>query len=47
MEKEEKQECEKCGCSLVSHEIEIFNTYVEVGGYCDNPDCSRYKLLVP
>jgi hypothetical protein len=40
------QLCFKCGNNLVANEIEILNTYYEVGGFCDNEKCERYLLLV-
>lgn len=38
--------CTKCGKNLVAHEVEIFNTYYEIGGFCDNKECERFLLLV-
>jgi len=37
--------CIECGENLVSHEIEIFNSYYEIGGFCNNKDCKRFLLL--
>lgn len=38
--------CIKCGNQLIAHDIEIFNMYEEIGGFCDNEKCERYLLLV-
>ena len=38
--------CWKCKNQLVSNEVEILNMYQEIGGFCDNPECGRYLLLV-
>lgn len=38
--------CFKCGGHLSVNEIEIFNQFYEVGGFCDNEKCERFLLLV-
>ena len=38
--------CWKCKGELVSNEVEIYNMFQEIGGYCDNKECERYMLLV-
>ena len=38
--------CWKCHSQLVSNEVEIYNMWQEIGGFCDNPKCERYLLLV-
>ncbi len=38
--------CFECKTHLTVHEIEIFNQFYEIGGFCDNEKCKRYLLLV-
>lgn len=38
--------CFKCSGQLVCNEIEIFNSFHEVGGFCNNEKCERFLLLV-
>jgi hypothetical protein len=32
---------------LRRHKVEILNMLYEVGAFCENDKCPRYKLLVP
>lgn len=38
--------CLECKGQLIANEIEIFNQYYEVGGFCDNSECKRYMILI-
>ena len=38
--------CWKCHAQLVSNEVYVNYEYVEIGGFCDNPKCERYLILV-
>lgn len=38
--------CVKCGNTLCANEIEILNSYYEVGGFCNNEKCERFLILV-
>ena len=38
--------CVSCGKELFGNEVEIFNEYYYVGGWCGNEKCNRYRLLV-
>lgn len=38
--------CDKCMEEMMIHQIKILNMYFEIGVYCDNPECERFKVLM-
>lgn len=45
-QKEQCEICVECSEDILVHEIEILNVFYEIGGYCNNPNCKRYKILL-
>ena len=37
--------CTACKSHLKAHEVEIYNTFVEVAAFCENKACIKYLLL--
>ena len=46
MKDEEKERCRKCDSEQLPHEIEILNTFYEVGAYCPSESCELFKILM-
>ncbi len=40
------EKCRKCNELLVAHEVEIYGTFHEIAGYCDEPECEMFNILI-
>ena len=44
----ETQTCTECQSKIFAHEIEVIGDYIEIeiGGYCTNEKCKRFKIPI-
>jgi hypothetical protein len=45
-EKLQYETCRKCEGVLIVKEIEILNSYYEVGAYCHDKKCEMFEILI-